>query len=119
MPLRKAPVVTPDIRVTEEIERRFGLIAAGGPEGIGVSFEALGFGGVSIVENMEQDKKAWRDWDLDGSGFHPMFITRLSSQCHSRAAIDEKLESVTVHLVGRKVRTQKGFEAQIEYSMPD
>ena len=61
MPVKKAPVVTPDMRVTEEVERRFGLIVAGGPEGIGVSFEALGFGGVSIVENMEHDKKARRD----------------------------------------------------------
>ena len=60
MPAKKEPVVTLDMRVTEEIERRFGLIVAGGPKGIDVSFEALGFGGASIVENMEHDRKARR-----------------------------------------------------------
>lgn len=91
MPLKKAPVVTPNIRNTEDIERRFGLIVAGGPEEIGVSIEALGFGGVSIVEIMENDKKGEeRLWYLDRSGFHPMFITCLSSRFHLRAAIDGK-----------------------------
>lgn len=85
MPVKKAPVVTPDMRVTEEIERRFGLIVAGPPEGIGVSFEALGFEGVSIVENMEHDKRRGETlvygWQWFSSHVYHMFIFAVSFSC--------------------------------------
>lgn len=60
MPLKRAVVVTADMRVEKGIERRFGFIVAGSLEAIGVSFKELGFGLLSTVKKTELIKKTWR-----------------------------------------------------------